>query len=75
METKGSMRSFGLIQISKNRYKVNPEQFNFSREDAKMIPGCYFSGVHKAWVFPVSEQNRRIFYKRISKKNRVQFVI
>lgn len=65
METKENKMPFGLIQISKNRYKVNPEQFNFSREDAKMIPGCYFSGVHKAWVFPVSEPNRRIFYKRM----------
>jgi integrase/recombinase XerD len=62
METKESLRSLGLIQISKNRYKVNPEQFSFTREDAKMIPGCYFSGVQRAWVFPVSEQNRKIFY-------------
>jgi len=61
METKENKMPFGLIQISKNRYKVNSDRCNFSRENARKIPGCYYSGVQRAWVFPISEQNRRIF--------------
>ncbi len=62
---------FKLVQISQNRYKIENFCGVFTRDHAKKIPGCYYSGVQRAWVFPISEQNRRIFNELMNQKKAV----
>lgn len=61
MTTETSLPQCRIHQISNNRYKITTEKGVFTREHANRIPGCYFSGKQKAWVFPVSEKNQKIF--------------
>ncbi|MDX2445235.1 MAG: tyrosine-type recombinase/integrase [Bacteroidales bacterium] len=63
MKKEDSKMQFKLVQISQNRYKIENFCGVFTRDHAKKIPGCYYSGVQKAWVFPISEQNRRIYHE------------
>jgi len=61
MKTDKIRKEIRLIQISNNRYKIVSSREGFTIVHARKIPGCYYSGVQKAWVFPVSENNLRIF--------------
>jgi len=69
MKTDKIRKEIRLIQISNNRYKIVSSREGFTIVHARKIPGCYYSSVQKAWLFPVSEQNRRIFYK-LMKQNK-----
>lgn len=66
MRTEKHKQEFHLVHISKNRYKVVQYEEEFTMEQARKIPGCYFSGAQQAWVFPISEKNRRIFKELVN---------
>lgn len=68
MTTQKSKVEYRLVLISKNRYKVEIINGNFSKDQAMRIHGCYFSGENKAWVFPVSAKNREIFESMFPKQ-------
>ncbi len=68
MTTKTNIPICRVQQISDKRYKIIPKKGEFNKEHAIRIPGCYFSGNQKAWVFPVNKVNLEIFSRFYSAK-------
>lgn len=49
---------YTLIPISRNRYRISMKPgYKFTKQEAKRIRGCYFSGNQMAWVFPITKVN------------------
>ncbi len=71
MADKKEFLDYRLIQISRNRYKIEIKEGAFTKAHAVKIPGCYFSGPQKRWVFPISSENRELF-ESIFKKPKLQ---
>ena len=67
MADKKEFLDYRLIQISRNRYKIEIKEGAFTKAHAVKIPGCYFSGPQKRWVFPISLENRELFESMFEK--------
>ena len=52
-----------LTPISKNRYKIEVHLFEFRKQHAQNIRGCYFSGTQKCWVMPQDKMCLKQFLK------------
>ncbi|MCF7794426.1 MAG: site-specific integrase [Candidatus Cloacimonetes bacterium] len=65
LETK----DYKLTPIERNRYKIEVNSFEFKKEHAKKIDGCYFSGPQQSWVMPQSEKCLKQFLALFPHKN------
>jgi site-specific recombinase XerD len=54
--SKFKTKDYELTPITRGRFKINVSAFQFQKEHASQIDGCYFSGPQKSWVMP---QNKR----------------
>lgn len=49
-------KNYKLIPIERDRYRIDVSSFQFRKEHARKIDGCYFSGPQQSWVMPQTEK-------------------
>ena len=59
---------YQLTPISKNRLKIEVSSFEFRKDQAVSIPGCYFSGPQQSWVMPQTKECLKLFQKLFPSK-------
>ena len=59
---------YRLTPISKNRYKIEVFTFEFQKDQAITIQGCYFSGPQQSWVMPRTKECLDQFLKLFTSK-------
>lgn len=66
--SKLETEDYRLIPIERNRYKIEVNSFQFKKEHAVKIDGCYFSGPQQSWVMPQNERCLQQFMTLFPKK-------
>ncbi len=61
-----------LTPISKDRYRIEVFSFEFRKDQAVTIPGCYFSGPQQSWVMPQTKECLDLFQKLFPSKPQVE---
>lgn len=70
--TRLETENYCLTPISKNRYKIEVFTFEFQKDQAVTIPGCYFSGPQQSWVMPQTKACLDKFQKLFPSKPKVK---
>jgi len=61
---------YKLIPISKDRYKIEMNSFQFKKKHAAKINKCYFSGPQQSWVMPQTKECLEQFEALFPKKEK-----